>query len=730
MPQVIPSWAAALGFRGSKMGDTIDVGATIPLAYGKDPQQSALAGQQISEGALDLNQRQSALSALRGVDLNDPNSIGNTVQGLVRAGALDQGSAISNLAWQRQLRADLPGFESRLVSALSGRGAPTGTSSLSGLNPSTYVGAAPQSPPQAPPPQVQSPEPTDAGPHDQANVSQGPAPTDTPAPPPTPDELAHVQQTLLMGKQAADSLLAMPLAQRPAAFAQIKQAAIARGVPEEAVDAAGQDLSDQGLQSLSTYYGAHAAHIGTLLPGGQQAPAGVSPQGAGGAPAPAQPTAVAGGPQAVAQPEPTQEASADAGDGQPQPQPQAPQLPSHPSTQWATNLLSNPAIIAEIARYKAAGFDMSGILETAKAVAQPEIAKEAEEAHAGGIAAAQEGAKAGFDVIHTTIHGVPVDMSRGDFLRLQASGAPGVGVGLTDEEKARQTAAGTAEGELPYAGPLAKAKAGGTAAGEAPYQFEDVPQMDANGQPTGRTVRVSKAQEHGAITSGGSAGVAQSPAEAEFAKGEAATLGKTVATSADPQELARLQAKSQNAQTIIKLANQVKSGKFTGDLSEAAQVLSSLGVPSSQLKKFGSDTSILEQALNKDVLGAFQNTKNVRNVREFNLILSTVGHINDPADKLRYEAGLSAALANQQRQYGQFASAYAAAPGTTKSQAALDQAWTAAHGNESVFADPVWKGVTLYGKPAVIMDKKPGPDGHVWGWFGYGTPLQQPFLVK
>jgi hypothetical protein len=36
----------------------------------------------------------------------------------------------------------------------------------------------------------------------------------------------------------------------------------------------------------------------------------------------------------------------------------------------------------------------------------------------------------------------------------------------------------------------------------------------------------------------------------------------------------------------------------------------------------------------------------------------------------------------------------------------------------------------LYGKPAVVIDKKPRPDGHVEGYFGLGTPLQQHFFVK
>lgn len=573
-----------------------------------------MAGQRGEAFGLEMGQKKAQLNALHDVNFDNPDTINQAVQSSVHAGALDQAGALQNLNFTRQMREGIPKFQEELRSA---------------LNPQAAQDSAPN-----------------------------------------PD-LSHAQETMSQAKAAADMLLATPLHDRPAAFAQIKQNLVARGVPEEAIDAAGEDLSDEGLKSLSAHYADHAAAM----------------VGQGAVPAP------------------------------------------HPSGSWATNLLSRPDILAKIDAMKAAGYDMSGLVTQAQAIALPELQQQATEAHAKGIAAGTAAGKSDYDLIDTEINGVPIKITMAQF-KANQDRIPGLGVGLSPEEKARQAAAGTAAGELPLAGPLAKAKASGTAQGNAPYEFDDVPEMDANGMPTGRLVRVSKAQEAVSAGGGGAVGRTLSPAEKAVAEGQAETLNKTVASASDPLQIQRLQAKSQNAQSVIRLADAIKTGTLTEKLSAVNQALNSMGLGNKATKDYATNAELLERALNQDVLEAFQGTKNVRNVREFNLITSTVGHITDPADKLRYQAGLAAALANQQRDYGQFAAKYVSDPRTVKSQAALDQAWTAAHGNDSVFADPIWKGVNLYGKPAVVLDKKPDKNGHLWGYFGLGTPLQQPFQVR
>ena len=271
------------------------MGQDINITWGSpanpDPTGNYLSGQ---EGGFAMAQKQAAINALRGVDLNAPTApdgsgpVQNAMQGLIHAGALDQAGALANLNFTRQIRASLPQFQQQLAQTMGGQ--------------------------------------------QQANPSASPQP-DAPASGGAPD-LGKAHQIMGMANDAVTDLMNTPAPDRPAQFQQIKAHMMALGVPEAAIDSAGQDLSDQGLASLQAHYQEQQAHMGSLA----------SPQA--GQPAPVMPGA-------------------------------------HPTNSWASNLLNDPNMLMQINMMKSVGLDMSGLSELAKAMALPEITERAKAAYAG-----------------------------------------------------------------------------------------------------------------------------------------------------------------------------------------------------------------------------------------------------------------------------------------------------------------------------------------------------------
>ena len=305
----------------------------------------------------------------------------------------------------------------------------------------------------------------------------------------------------------------------------------------------------------------------------------------------------------------------------------------------------------------------------------------------------------------------------------------GYNAALSGQETAKTT--GSKRAELAYAGPIAQAEAGGRAAGEAPYQFDDVPEVDANGQPTGRTIRVSRETEARSAASGAPVGRSRSPEEQKFAETDADALQKE-SDRWKGDAMQKLNQGAVSATNAIKLADQYAKGKFTGAIGDLSQTLAGLGVGGS-VKDTASGVALLDQALKQQGSQAFSNVKNVRTQREFSYITGAAGQVNDPADKLRMTAAATASALNLQKRYAQFVQDWndgAARGQLPKSSAQMQAAWQRQHGNDSLFADPVWQGVKIFGKPAVHIDSKPDAQGHVYGYFGLGTPLQQPFTVR
>lgn len=278
------------------MGDSINV--DFGAGANMNPQGPLGVVNQSYAGAEEgykLGQVGAMIHALQGIDLNNPVSVDQGIGNLVRANALEQGGALQNLAFTRSLRQMIPGLLASLAgSPQSGVTDTTGTTSP--------TGATPQADPQ------------------------------------------HALDTMTQAKGAVDGLLHLPADQRPAAFQIIKQQFLQRGVPEPAIDAAGADLSDEGLSKLSAYYGDTIAHMGHQI--------------------------------------------------SPTPGAEAPTVPApHPSNAWYLNAVQSPQIPLAIGMLKGAGFDLTPYLTTAERLAQPFLAKQAESQYAGQIAQATAGAQ-------------------------------------------------------------------------------------------------------------------------------------------------------------------------------------------------------------------------------------------------------------------------------------------------------------------------------------------------
>src|ERR1700722_12042407 len=197
-----------------------------------------IAGQQTQNAAsqLALVQQNRALSALHGVDLSNPDSVGSALNGLAQIGMADQGKAVLDLAYQRALnQAKLPvatGAFGEAADAIAAQRA-----------------------------------------QDAQQSSQQPQPAQ-----PSPQQLQQAQQTMQAASDAVGRIKAAPPNQRLAAWNAERQQFASQGLPTQALDAGGQHLSDanfsdEALDDLTNHYSEHAANFGAMAGG---APAGVN----------------------------------------------------------------------------------------------------------------------------------------------------------------------------------------------------------------------------------------------------------------------------------------------------------------------------------------------------------------------------------------------------------------------------------------------------------------------
>lgn len=582
---------------------------------------------------LQQGQKQASINALQGLDLNDPDSVNSTIQKSIRSGALDQANALQNLTFTRTMRQQIPAFQQELANALSGGPA---------------ASSAPPTPPSAAP----------AAPAD-PNAGPGGEQTTAPAPDPV-DAAAHAKQTYDLAKSATDSLLATPLDQRPAAFEQVKQQMLARGIPEAAIDSAGNDLSDTGLKSLSDYYGGLSAHAAQSLAG--QQPQGIDGSAAGAAPA-------------------------------------APP-PPHPTSSWYMNLLNHPEMIAKMDAMKAVGYDMTPLVTQATTLAAPEIAQQATEAHAQGIAGATEAGKAPYDTVTIPINGVPHTMSKADYQVAQRLGTPGFGVDLSPQEHAQQTAAGTLAGNP-----------------------EIVTLQGPDGQPVyaRKDSLLDYAKAHGGVIGQGLSPVDQ--ADRINQVNQANDLLKP-----QPADLAQAKDNQANAERALSIIASHKFDQTTPYKVQVANALRSAGFDDKAVSQYANDAAgyqaITTQALASGAHNSFPGRTTNTDLKLMHSVYPTLATPNDQAATAM---GTQAAQANRVQDWEDFKANYQG----PRNPQAIQRAWEAGPGGQSILQNREWAKIPIGGRPAF----DPATDvktvkGVKWGAWGIGTGHPVYFEIK
>ena len=153
-------------------------------------QNSALKGVEVKKSV-------GGLSALSGVDLNDPQSVSNAIGDSIKTGNLEQANALIGVNGANTFSKNVLPLISQHFQAAQGGGQPAPAAAPGGASGAQAVQADTQSP-QAP---------------------QG-----------QPDP-QHMAQTMSMAKDAVGQLLQLPEDQRPAAAAQMSKQFEDRGVP-------------------------------------------------------------------------------------------------------------------------------------------------------------------------------------------------------------------------------------------------------------------------------------------------------------------------------------------------------------------------------------------------------------------------------------------------------------------------------------------------------------------
>lgn len=185
---------------------------------------SQIAGQQIQnqQNAFGLALKQQAVNALQSYDVNNPDSLNTAIQGSVRAGALEQASALMGLNLARLK-----------LAAYS--------------DPSAFAGFFPGAG------GTQQPQGDQSG--------------------PTAQQVATAAQPALQAAQdAVTNIKAASPDQRQAVWNAERQKLLAHNLPTEALDAVGQHLtdnnfSDETLDDLTNHYGQQAATLNQVAQG-------------------------------------------------------------------------------------------------------------------------------------------------------------------------------------------------------------------------------------------------------------------------------------------------------------------------------------------------------------------------------------------------------------------------------------------------------------------------------
>lgn len=525
-----------------------------------------------AEEGYKLGQQKATIHALQGIDLNDPKSIDAGIGNLVHANAMEQGNALQNLSWTRYLRAQAPAFQEKMA-ALGG----------------------------------------------DKNASSAA----------DPDHIAHAVETYKLAKSAADTLADTPEEDRPAAFATIKADLVKRGVPEEAIDSAGQHLSGDGPKQLSDYYGGLLAHA----------------QGSGALP------------------------------------------DAHPSTSWSAKLLNDPGLVGQIGYFAKQGLDYSSLLDTAKAVEAPELAKQAEARHAEEIAASGK--------------------------RVEIAGAGPLAV--IDAWKAGKVS----DAQLPAALKKAQAEADISAA----HGLSIVPVNDASGNPTGRTqqLRTDEALQR-------AGGISQSPADQASDVTDRTAFANNYKEEVNQSAITSDKNSRDESLVAARMAQTLNPSNLTPWIAKNANTLNGLGIKIAA--KDANNLQTYQTLVAQNLKSAIQVYP--KNMGEFHAIQNAVADAKSPGDAAALALTENAAIHDAAVRYKEFRRDWAAENPNNTSEKAFQTAWSKQPAaNQSMFASPVFKDLKFNGKPAVVVvPSAPSDNGRQWGIFMPGTPQATKFRVR
>ena len=586
------------------------------------------------EGA-QAGQAQRGISALQGIDLNDPNSVNRAMTGLVRAGAGQMGSAITQLQLDRMAVDMAPKVLAHLLT-LGNRGAPkAATAATPAQAPSTPPGTA-------------------------APVSASPTGTEGPSQPASPDPHAVAAVNTQMANDARAFSQAPP-DQQPAMAASLKQKYLGMGFPEASIDAAlAHAAVPGGADELATHYDAHAQ----ALTGGQYDPAALQPPGK--------------------------------------------------TYDWTKDLLDDPLMIGGLDFLKKHGIDYTATTEAAQRIAAPEIAKEAEQAHAAAIT--QQTHLGALSTLPAE-KGIAADLT-----------PPVAGATPTYDVSGRHIGWQMPSGALQSIAQAAEATTSGQKSGAAPYDHFPLPiegkpgsMVEARMVP-GPNGPVPAPLVGGALPAG--AGTSAGVASTTGAQGQSTALNAESDAASD--RLKQFPAAIARGEAFLGVANSLDSdvpGAYTKALQSVAQY-----VPTDKAQKYATNVGSLTQDLSSSFKDSLNGLPLPRISSEAKAVTGAVPPTTAPHDQLKYYAAGILANTQYQQAHDLFIQQWTSNLDNPRDRSQAEAAWSQkANGGALYYEMPAWKGVTLGGKPAI--DEFQGPNGHTYIAIQPGI-LSKPPIVK
>ena len=302
--------------------------------------------------------------------------------------------------------------------------------------------------------------------------------------------------------------------------------------------------------------------------------------------------------------------------------------------------------------------------------------------------------------------------------------------------RTRATSNATNASEAAYAGRKAFGAAAGTGAGSALTDVVSAP----DGQ--GGSTQMTRAQYLAALNgnagggpagAGGRGGLGRtpSPADQEYDKNQATAASTELNSDLDARQSA-LQDRD-NARQALSYVQAHKMDQASPHIAAGAAYLRTL--PASVLQSVGANPKDIDRAANDPAVYQRLSSQNLLSFsksnlpsryteREMAVAGKVIPQLSTPNDAAAMHWGLQAAIANKALQRAQFAAGYSG----PKTRQGVEQTWMNTQpGQASLFEDPVWKGVTLGGKPAVVYTRK---GGRTYGIVGAGTGSPTTFLAS